>query len=223
MRKLNTIMGLVSTVIIATFIWLIIPESDDAQEKVVIENNDSLQIDEGNTAIEEENGDYYVDDSIYYWDEEIMYWVAEGLFTEPIPNVIDGDFDEISGPTKVDWETLLAIKYRLRYFKSKDIEMFSPVFTDALLALDGKEVIIKGHVIPFDEEGEMLALSATTYSSCYFCGNASPASIISMFMQDTEKEYILDEYRSFKGILKLNHNDPDQFYYVLEDVIQIDG
>lgn len=124
---------------------------------------------------------------------------------------------DISKPQEVSWPLLMDIDYKLKYFKKIDMEIYAPVFSEAVKALDGKEVAIKGYVIPIDEKGELLALSAMPYSSCFFCGQASPASVISVYLKDKGKKYKTDDLRKFRGILTLNYDDPDELYYILKE------
>ncbi|MEM1321417.1 MAG: DUF3299 domain-containing protein [Bacteroidota bacterium] len=123
----------------------------------------------------------------------------------------------VSEPQVVDWSVLINIDYELKYYKEVEMELYAPVFTEAVKALDGKEVRIKGYIIPIDDKGELLALSANPYASCFFCGQASPASVISVYLKNKGERYKLDELKEFRGVLNLNYDDPDQFYYVLKD------
>lgn len=167
---------------------------------------------------------HFVNDTIYQWDEYMFDWVASAdmpIFEDRLVDSASLQQVPISEPIEINWRLLMEIKYRLRYFADIDMEMYSPVFGEAVEALHEKEVIIKGFVIPIDEEENMLALSFSPYSSCFFCGKGSPASVISMYMKTKKKRYKLDDVKRFKGILHLNHDDPDEFYYVLRDVTEV--
>jgi len=111
----------------------------------------------------------------------------------------------------------MNIKYRLKYFSELDMEMYAPVFPESIKELDGKEIVIEGFVIPFDEEQELLSLSANPYASCFFCGKASPASVISMYLKNKRKRYKMDAFKKFRGKLELNHDNPNEFYYILHN------
>jgi len=123
-------------------------------------------------------------------------------------------------PIAIDWKLLIDIEYKLKYYEAYEMEIETPVFTEELKAIDGEEVIIKGYVIPIDESGNFLALSANPYSSCFFCGHASPASIIGMNLKQ-KKHYKMDASIKFQGVLKLNYDDPEEFYYVLENAVSV--
>lgn len=123
-------------------------------------------------------------------------------------------------PITIDWKLLMDIEYKLEYNEAFEMEIYNPIFTDALKGIDGKEVIIKGYVIPIDDSGNLLALSANPYASCFFCGNASPASVIGMNLKK-KKRYKMDASIKFQGVLKLNYDDPEEFYYVLENAVSV--
>jgi hypothetical protein len=126
-------------------------------------------------------------------------------------------------PEEIKWNLLTDIEYELKFMPSMDTEMYVPIFTQAVKMLDGKEVIIEGYVIPFDmdEEEEILSLSANPYAACFFCGKASPASVMSLYLKEKRKRYYTDDFKKFKGTLHLNYDDPYEFYYILKDAEEI--
>lgn len=163
--------------------------------------------------------DFSTNDSLYHWDEELFTWTTVGAAKE-YQAVLAADVPATSAstqPIEIEWALLVDIQYKLRYFKELDMEVYAPVFGKAQKALDGKEVSIAGFVIPFDEEEEMLSLSANPYASCFFCGQASPASVISMYLSDKGKRYKMDDFKKFSGTLHLNSDDPNEFYYILRN------
>jgi len=167
--------------------------------------------------------DYFINDTIYRWDEQLLDWVmtkGSAGFRAQLVNATVSDRSS-SKPIKVDWKVLLDIEYRLRYFSEIDMEMYAPVFPKAVEALHEKEVIIEGFVIPFDEEEELLSLSFNPYSSCFFCGKASPASVISMYLKKKRSRYKIDDFKKFRGTLYLNHDDPNEFYYILRNAKEV--
>ena len=165
-----------------------------------------------------------INDEVYRWDEEIADWVTvnegEDSFTHNTTNYGNGQ-DTLLEPIEIDWEQLINIDYQLKYFSQVDMEIYAPIFPDNIKVLDGKEVIIKGFVLPIDQELEILALSANPYASCFFCGQASPASVISMYLKDEKKRYKMDDFKKFSGYLHLNADDPEQFYYILKEAEEL--
>jgi len=170
-------------------------------------------------------GDYLVNDSLYRWDEVALNWITvkpnqKRLEQAPKPMLTSlSTIDDASNkPIKIDWSLLMEIEYNLKYYQAFEMKIYAPVFTESLIALDGKEVIIEGFVIPLDESGDLVALSANPYASCFFCGKASPASVMSLYLKK-KKLYKIDDFRKFRGTLKLNHNDPEEYYFILENAV----
>lgn len=184
-----------------------------AHEVSIVEKSDSMQV--ADTTVTTD--DYFVNDSIYRWHEQLFDWVTIKENEILPPPIAAAELQLGSPPIEVEWKLLMDIQYRLKHFAAIEMEMFAPVFSDAVEALGGKEVIIKGYVIPFDEKGELLALSVGPFSSCFFCGKASPASVISVHLRDKGQHYTVDELRGFRGVLRLNQSDPNEFYYILEN------
>ncbi len=162
--------------------------------------------------------DSFVDDSIYHFDDSLFYWVASTDVDSYVEETIDL-LDKYDGKEviEIDWDVLMDINYRLKYFESLEMEIYAPVFTKAVQALHEKKVAIEGFVIPFDEEENLLSLSFNPNASCFFCGAASPASVLSLYLKDTRKTYKTDDYRKFEGVLHLNEDDPNEFYYILKN------
>ena len=186
------------------------------QEEVSISSDDPNTLLKINKSIVD---NYFVSDTIYRWDELELGWVATDETQEvysrvtlpPLGNKIDAK------PKELEWKVLMDIQYKLRYFKELDMEVYAPVFSKEAEELHGKEVSIEGFVIPFDENGEILSLSFNPYASCFFCGKASPASIISLHLKDKGKRYKIDDFKRFSGTLHLNYDDPNEFYYILKE------
>ena len=193
-----------------------------AEEQTLKSNekkNDSKKADN-----EKPKGDYFVSDDIYKWDERQLKWVLKNN-TETTENQANSELDKPSSPSepiKLEWYYLDDIQYKLRYFQDLDFEAYAPVFGETLKSLNGEQVIIEGFVIPLFEDKEPLALSANPYASCFFCGQASPASVMSMYMKNKGTTYKADDYKTFKGKLYLNYDDPNEFYYILKDAVEID-
>ena len=170
----------------------------------------------GSTKVRTHENDYYVDDKLYSWDEKRSDWVTDHDERDALaPFIPVNSF--VMEPIEVEWKVLINIKYKLRYFQELEMEMYSPVFTKKVKALDGQEVMIEGYILLFDKAGELLALSANPYASCFFCGNASPASVIRLHFEDDDARFAMDEFTKLSGTLRLNYDDPDDFYYILED------
>ncbi|MFK7905103.1 MAG: hypothetical protein AB8B69_08260, partial [Chitinophagales bacterium] len=71
-------------------------------------------------------------------------------------------------------------------------------------------------MIPVDVDGDYYVLSAFPYSSCFFCGNAGPESVVELRLAKKGQRFQMDDARKFKGMLVLSQT-PNGLIYVLED------
>ena len=116
----------------------------------------------------------------------------------------------------IDWNDLTNVTYKTIFDQEAGYVYMKPIFGDELKALDGKEVLLKGYVMPMDTEGEQYALSAYPYSSCFFCGGAGKESVVELWLADKGDRFKLDQVVTIRGTLQLNE---DQFglNYFLKD------
>jgi hypothetical protein len=96
-----------------------------------------------------------------------------------------------------------------------------PVFPAEVKKFHNKQVEIDGYVIPLDKSGKTIVLSAYAMAECFFCGKASPASVMTIKLKTPSKKYKTDQIATFRGRLKLNDSDPKELFYVLEEGIEI--
>lgn len=118
---------------------------------------------------------------------------------------------------KVTWIDLEDVTFESKYYKEVDDNLWFPKFGETVKALEGKEIAIKGYLIPMDVEANLYVLSANPYAACFFCGNAGPESIMSLKFKGKPRRYKLDEVMTFKGKLKLNSTNIDELNYILQD------
>lgn len=160
-------------------------------------------------------------DSVFVWNELSYDFTAVRAFDPvkdaPTPNTLSASQDDNNDPIVLDWATLTNIEYRSEYFEEMQMDLYSPVFTEALKELNGKRVEITGYVIPVVDDGSEIALSQNPYAACFFCGKASPASVMSIHFDKPVRRLRTDDYRTFEGRMRLNYDDPNQFYYILEE------
>jgi hypothetical protein len=123
-------------------------------------------------------------------------------------------------PTKMSWDLLQSVQLKPKFVKEVNFDMLFPIFPEALLKYQGQLVTIKGYCVPVDKEGKKIALSATNYASCFFCGKAGPASVLTVNLKQ-KKKYKIDAYKTFIGKLRLNNNDIREFYFILDDAVEI--
>ena len=92
-----------------------------------------------------------------------------------------------------------------------------PLVDGSLTTDDGKEVQIRGFIIPVDIVQDYYVLSANPYSSCFFCGQAGPESVMEIEMIKKYEGLRMDQVITFRGRLKLNVDDIYQLNYILQN------
>jgi hypothetical protein len=119
-------------------------------------------------------------------------------------------FQAFAQPVELSWDKLLKIKWELKYEETLGFDISIPIFSEELKKYNGKEVIIKGYMVPADVNGNYLVMSAFAFASCFFCGGAGPESVIEIYFKKKMK-FDADQIVKVKGILYLNEKD---FYHL---------
>jgi hypothetical protein len=115
----------------------------------------------------------------------------------------------------VRWEDLSSVSFKEVYNNDLGAYVMVPTFSDDIKALEGQDIIIKGHVIPMDISANDYVLSANPFASCFFCGNSGPETVMQLKLK-AKNTFQTDEYKSFRGILRLNSDDIYSLNYILE-------
>lgn len=121
-----------------------------------------------------------------------------------------------NGQTGTDiWKILADITYEEAKGKDALFAVNPPVFSEEVLALEGKEITVRGYLLP--EKGykthKEFILSSLPYNLCYFCGKAGPETVMEVSSLDAVS--YSDEPIIMKGTLMLNHLDPIGLPYIL--------
>ena len=120
----------------------------------------------------------------------------------------------------IDWTLLAKVAWDDRYFPKYDETVWYPEWSKEVLELDSTLIEIKGYVIPIDVESGYYVLSANPYTSCFFCGNAGPESVMELqFPEGVKESFKTDEIATFKGRLKLNWDDLEHCNYMLKGAL----
>ena len=117
----------------------------------------------------------------------------------------------------ITWDVLKNVDFDEVWSEEFQAYYMVPKFGKSISALDGKEVQIRGFVIPVDIVQDYYVLSANPYSSCFFCGQAGPESVMEIQMIKQYDGLRMDQVITFKGKLRLNVDDIYQLNYILED------
>jgi hypothetical protein len=114
------------------------------------------------------------------------------------------------------WKTLSKITFKKEYDEVLGLKVDVPVFGPEVKALSGKEVTVKGYIIPTDgyKSQKEFVFSAFPYNMCFFCGGAGPETVMEIVAKEPIKYTSEPVY--LKGILKLNGSDVNRLIYSLE-------
>ncbi|NJN33279.1 MAG: hypothetical protein HC817_02530 [Saprospiraceae bacterium] len=130
-------------------------------------------------------------------------------------------FTQIEGFYQLDWKALAKTKFNPFFVDSLESYTLIPQFPLAIRQLEGQPVQMSGYVIPVEETGDMqvLVLSANPYTTCFFCGQAGPETVMDIKLKNTrpDRRYKKDDVTTFRGKLKLNDSDYQFFNYILEE------
>ena len=131
--------------------------------------------------------------------------------------MITGLFNSVKSQNIITWDLLKNVEFDEVWSEEFQAYYMVPKFSKAIKALDGKEIQIKGFIIPVDIVQDYYVLSANPYSSCFFCGQAGPESVMEVQMVKQYEGLRMDQIITYKGKLKLNVHDIYQLNYILED------
>ncbi|MBL7859410.1 MAG: hypothetical protein JNM57_17085 [Cyclobacteriaceae bacterium] len=113
------------------------------------------------------------------------------------------------------WHTLAQVGFENKKDKNGyDVEL--PVFSKYLKSFQGKQIELKGYVIPLEELGGQgkFMLSSLPFNVCFFCGAAGPETIVEV--ETTEKIKFTTKPITMGGTLMLNDRDPNHHMYILK-------
>ncbi len=127
-----------------------------------------------------------------------------------------------SEPIKITWEILKDVKFSDKWSDEFQAYYAVPTFGNNIKKYNGKEIQIRGYIIPIDIVEGYYVLSANPYSQCFFCGQAGPESVMEVQMKKEYTDLRIDQIITYKGKLRLNKDDIYQLNYILEDAEIID-
>jgi len=116
------------------------------------------------------------------------------------------------------WKTLSKITFKKQYDEMLGFKVDVPVFSEDIKKLAGKEIKIKGYIIPVEgyKSHKEFIFSAFPYSMCFFCGGAGPETVMEVYAKEAIK-YSADPI-ILKGKLEINDSDVNRQIYTLKDV-----
>ncbi len=120
--------------------------------------------------------------------------------------------------TKLTWRELATVSFTEYYDTQKGIWSLEAGYPEAIRVLRGKEIFITGYVLPVDNKGDIYALSAYPFSSCFFCGGAGPESVMGLEFTSPPGRLSTDAVKTYAGKLILVQKPENGFYFTLINV-----
>ena len=122
-----------------------------------------------------------------------------------------------TSPLLINWKKLSDVEFTRKLNKEVSMYFLYPTFGPSVKALQGKEIQIKGYIIPVDENENIYVVSAQPMAMCFFCGGSGPESIMELQFKNKKQRFKTDEVRTVKGILQLNPSDIEHLNYILKN------
>ncbi|TDE10856.1 DUF3299 domain-containing protein [Dyadobacter psychrotolerans] len=120
-------------------------------------------------------------------------------------------------PVAIGWKRLTDVKFTRKFNKQAEMYFLYPTFGPSVGALNGKEIQIRGYVIPVDEQNNVYVISSQPMAMCFFCGAAGPESIIELQLKDQRQKFKTDAIKTVKGKLVLNPGNIEHLNYILKN------
>jgi hypothetical protein len=123
------------------------------------------------------------------------------------------------------WPSLTSITFNKVYDEVMGMEVDKPVFGIVQQSLNGKEITLRGYIIPLEGKVKQSHFMFSVYpiSMCFFCGNAGPETVAEVFMANGQKLPYVEDKIHIKGTLQLNPSDPSGTIYKLINAQLIEG
>ena len=116
------------------------------------------------------------------------------------------------------WEVFADTRFKWQWAEEFGAEVEIPIFSQKVKDLEGKEITLTGHYLPFKLEGERIIISQLPYASCFFCGGGvGQESVAEVVFNSAQRPFRMDEVITVKGKLKLNVDDYDHLVFILEN------
>lgn len=121
------------------------------------------------------------------------------------------------------WQDLADLTFKKEYDEMLGFKVDVPVFSETLKQLEGKEVTVKGYIIPVEgyKSHTEFVFSAYPYNMCFFCGGAGPETVMEVYAIEAIK--YTAEPVTIKGKLELNDSDINRLIYALNDATMVQG
>ena len=119
------------------------------------------------------------------------------------------------------WKSLSKLSYKKEYDAVMGFKIDKPVFGENIKSMEGKEIVVKGYIIPVDgyKSHKEFVFSAFPYSQCFFCGGAGPETV--MEVEANEAVKFTAESITLQGKLSLNDSDINKLMFKLSNAVLV--
>ena len=119
------------------------------------------------------------------------------------------------------WKTLSNITFTTEYDELMGYKVDKPVFSAVVQALEGKEIELRGYIIPTEgyRSSKEFVFSAYPYNMCFFCGGAGPETVMEVYAREPI-DFTAEAIR-IRGKLGLNRDDINRLMFNLQDAVQV--
>lgn len=115
------------------------------------------------------------------------------------------------------WSTLALLEFE----QKDDLGNFDEEgnIIPLIKAFEGKEIIVKGYVIPLSGKKAQshFMFSAYPYEACFFCGKAGPETVMEVFVKDDKKIEFSEKKISVKGTFHFTSRNPNDVMFTLKN------
>jgi hypothetical protein len=115
------------------------------------------------------------------------------------------------------WLLFGKVTFNSKFIKEYKEHFLVPAFDSKIRALEGTEITLRGHYLPFDLDDNSIILSKYPYAACFFCGGAGPESIAEVFFSKKQSKFKADQILTVKGKLRLNDTNVNHMNFILEE------
>ncbi len=119
------------------------------------------------------------------------------------------------------WQVLAKVAYKKAYDDLLGIAVDKPIFSQDVRKLEGSRIRLSGYIIPTDgfKSHKEFVFSAFPYSSCFFCGQAGPETVVEI--EARQPIDYMSDIIVLEGVLHLNTKDVNRLMYHLSDVVRV--
>lgn len=122
----------------------------------------------------------------------------------------------VQGQGITGWELLDDVKFPTSLSQQRRGIYGVPKFGETVQAKEGKEISIRGYMLPITVDNQKYILSQYPFSECFFCGGAGKQTVVELQIKKME-DFPIDEPIVIKGKLELIPS-PHELCYRLVDV-----